>query len=255
MKSKSIKILIGLVGVVVLYQGAKWGYGEAAQAYFNYRCEQDAGEFIYRTVEDVEGVFQMRPREKGEYFSRLRRGDLMEDPYGHTNREAKSPWYMFLQYPNKPTYSFFESTLEPDFKEYELRKHMSPFIERPNKTGEPYWIYKISAIRRENSSKSFRTMLNASQTSKLRSQYGFTWQQVQNNGDKFFGVIGGELIVKELATDEILAVRRGFFFWPPWSKRGGICPKGKTENLIFNFISKVLIPSNFNDSEVDEYEF
>ena len=255
MKSKTMKFLIGLIGVVVLYQGAKWGWGETAQAYFNYRCEQDAGEFIYRTVEDVEGVFQMRPREQGEYFSRLRRGDLMEDPYGHTNTEAQRPWTLFLRHPSKPTYHFFETSQAPDLQEYDLGVSTREFSKRPEPAGQPYWRMTYDGLRRRVKSDLYWTMLRPEQVSEIKSQYGFTWRQVRNRWDKYFGIIGGELIIKKLDTDETLGIRRGFFFWPSWSKRGGICPKRKHDYITVEFVSKVLKPAPFDDSFLKEKEY
>ena len=237
--------------LIALYPAGKWIWGETAEAYFNHRCGQDSGEFIYRTVDNVKGVFQMRPRDPREYFSRLRKGDLMEDPYGHTNREAQRPWYLFLRYPKPGSYSFFETEKGIDLKKYDLYLK-DKFSSRPVYTGEKYWIYKIYGITRSKSGRSYRRVLSAQQTSELKSKYGFTWRQFQNERDSFFGVIGGELIVKELATNETLGVRRGYFSWPPWSKRGGICPKRKHDNITYEFVSKVLRPAPFDDSALVE---
>lgn len=253
MKSKTMKIFIGLIGVVVLYQGAKWGWGEASKAYFNYRCEQDAGEFIYRTVENVEGVFQMRPREQRDYITSLRNGDLLEDPYGHTNREAQRPWYLFLRYPKEVSYSYFETEKGVNLKEYDLRLHKK-FSSRPVYTGERYWRYEIDHVIRSKSSNSYGRILKTKQISQLKSQYGFTWHQFQNNWDRLFEVYGGELIVKELATDETLGVRRGYFIYTTWPELMGGCPKRKHEDITFEFVSKVLKPAPFDGGLIKEKE-
>src|SRR4051812_17787766 len=50
--------------------------------YFEHLCETEAGEFIYRTVDNVEGVYQMRPRDPADYFDRMSKGDVPDDPYG-----------------------------------------------------------------------------------------------------------------------------------------------------------------------------
>lgn len=255
MKSKTMKIFIGLIGVVVLYQGAKWGWGEASKAYFNYRCEQDAGGFIYRTVENVEGVFQMRPREQRDYITSLRNGNLLEDPYGHTDKEAQRSWDLFLPKPNERAYSFFESTQGPELKKYDLYKEIMTISERPIYTGEPYWRYTYHGLRREYKGENYWTMHEAKQVSELKSQYGFTWRQFQNNWDIVFKVYGGELIVKELATDETLGVRRGYFIYSNWPKLMGGCPKRKHHDIAFEFVSKVLIPAPFDGSNLEEKDY
>jgi len=254
MKSKTLKILIGLIGVVVLYQGAKWGWGEASKAYFNYRCEQDGGEFIYRTVENVEGVFQMRPREQRDYITSLRNGNLLEDPYGHTDKEAQRPWHLFLRYPKggRPTYTYFESVVAPDLENFDIGFGKEHFVKKPEYKGEPYWIYTFDSLTRSRSGLSYGKVLSVEQAPELKSKYGFTWQQIQNRWDNLFGVYGGELLVKELATDEILGVRRGYFIYTTWPKLMGGCPKGKHHDITFEFVSKVLKPAPYDDSILKE---
>lgn len=239
MKSKTLKILIGLVGVVVLYHGAKWGYGEAAETYFNYRCEKDAGEFIYRTVENVEGLYQMRLRDPRDYFDRMRKGDIPEDPYGHTNIEAQKPWQLFVSNPGIK-YKYFETTKGPDLKQHDLYKHLR-FAERPIYTGEKFWRYELSDTPYDAGE--YLIYREANQVSELKSKYGFTWKGIRNQLDRIFGVWGGEITIKELANNEDLGVKRGFVLVNKFAGKGGICPRDKKDGFfIYDFISKVLKP-------------
>jgi hypothetical protein len=49
------------------------------------------------------------------------------------------------------------------------------------------------------------------QVKELKSRYGFTWWGIERSPkDRELGIAGGELIVLDLQTNEILAVRRGF---------------------------------------------
>lgn len=240
MKPKTIKILIGLVVVVVLYQGAKWAYGEAAEAYFNYRCENDAGEFIYRTVENVEGLYQMRLRDPRYMIDRLRKGDIPEDPYGHTDWESQRPWEMFIgESENK--YQYYETTKGPDLKQHDLYEHLR-FAERPIYTGEKYWKYSLRDLPNANTVIGIKIKTYAEQSSVIGSKYGFTWQEVRGFWDKLFGIWGGELIVKELDTDEVLGLRKGYFFINKFKHKAGQCPKGKDHDSTYKFVSKVLKP-------------
>ena len=84
--------------------------GFIGRAYFNHLCEKEAGEFIYKTVDNVEGLYQMRPRDPRDYFDRLSHGDIPEDPYGHTNVEAQAPQVLFVS-PPFVGYLFFENDL------------------------------------------------------------------------------------------------------------------------------------------------
>ena len=38
--------------------------GMTPEQYFDHLCKTEAGEFIYKTVENVEGLYKMRPRER-----------------------------------------------------------------------------------------------------------------------------------------------------------------------------------------------
>ena len=53
----------------------------SAKKYFEYLCDKEAGQFIYRTVEGVDSVFQMRPRLIATDLELADRY-VMPDPYG-----------------------------------------------------------------------------------------------------------------------------------------------------------------------------
>ena len=48
------------------------------------------------------------------------------------------------------------------------------------------------------------------QVKDLKSRYGFTWRGIMRPHDRELGIVGGELIVMDVHTFEILAVRRGY---------------------------------------------
>jgi len=241
------KILIGFVALIVMYAIGRWSYGEISYAYFEHKCEKDAGEFIYRTVENVEGLFQIRPRDPRDYFSRLRKGDIPEDPFGHTNTEAQRPWLLFVRNPSKGRYQFFESIKGPDLKSYDARRHKE-FEPKPVYTGEKYWLYERAG------SSQYGSIYLAEQTSELRSRYGFTWREMRDRWDELLGVYGGELIIKELDTDEVLGIRRGYVMINKYSRKGGMCPKIKNDNTTYYFLKKVLIPLESVLQEEEENE-
>ena len=75
-----------LGGVVLVLLFTPFFHRWAGDLYFDYLCKHEAGEFIYRTVDNVEGILQMRPRDGSkDYFDRMAVGDIPEDPWGHTN--------------------------------------------------------------------------------------------------------------------------------------------------------------------------
>ena len=45
---------------------------------------------------------------------------------------------------------------------------------------------------------------------KLSARYGYTWRGLKRERDREFGVAGGDVLIYDLKTKEVLAVRRQF---------------------------------------------
>ena len=93
---------------------------------------------------------------------------------------------------------------------------------------------------------------------KLKSQYGFTWRGIKRPFDREHGIAGGELVVVNLQTNEILGIRRGFIYsdiknrahevnWDAWY----VCPTlkdrpgwPKRDDFSYWFVSKIVNPLN-----------
>jgi hypothetical protein len=197
--------------------------------YFDHLCETEAGEFIYKTVDNVEGLYQMRPRDPRDYFDRMRAGDVPEDPFGHTNTEAQHPQFLFVGPPSK-AYHFFENDLptnEPN------SVPLGPTVRGATEPNAKYRRYHGRDYRNE------RPMIE-DHVASLQSRYGFTWRGVYHEYDSLFGIYGGETLVVDLQSNEVLARRRGFIFR---NSGGGICPAGKTDQSLYQLISRALIPA------------
>tara|TARA_R110002096_G_scaffold362410_1_gene555529 strand:- start:4193 stop:4942 length:750 start_codon:yes stop_codon:yes gene_type:complete len=241
---KAFLVVAVLVGA--LYAG-RLVWGEVAYWYFQYKCNTQAGEFIHKTVENVEGVYQMRLRDPRDYIDRMRRGDIPEDPFGHTNVEAQEPWTMFVGVRPEYSYRFFETTLPP--RESLQRTRNFRFENDPNYTGEKYWRYRRLHDSNEDAE---HNNMTAEQTSVIESDYGFTWREIRNRWDRLFNVYGGELAVVEFANKEELAIRRGFVLFSKFGKRTGICPRDKAHFITAIFLRKVLIPAaNYDNKSLE----
>jgi len=229
-------IFIVPLGIYLFNSYEKKRYTEESEAYFQQKCEKDAGEFIYRTVENVEGLYQMRPRDPRDYFTRLRSGDLPEDPYGHTNYEARRVEALFLnpKPKNAPRYKYFESTKAPNT---DRRFPTMPYLNEPVVTGEKYWRYTLFG-HDENGAEIF----TAEQSTNLKSSYGFTWKEIRDDRDKLLGVWEGNLIVMNLNSNEVLGIKRGFFYVNLFTKEIHLCPRDKSSTMTYDFISKVIKP-------------
>jgi len=194
--------------------------GMTSDAYFNELC-REAGEFIFSTVNDVEGVMQVRPR-KIAVYEMLEHLYAMEDPYGYREWEARNP-ELFYVGPN--AYRFFE---------------------KPIKDDEPF-----AAVSRYSGydGKDRKTMQKEVQV-RPSSRYGVIWRGIARANDREMGIAGGELIVVELNTMQVLGVKRGFAYTgdtypaPIVLWRGASVCAGENAALFASreFVKKVLIP-------------
>jgi hypothetical protein len=206
--------------------------GMTPQEYFEHLCKTEAGEFIYKTVENVEGIYMMRPRNQATDYHQEHLYAL-EDPFGYRDWEAEMPEKIFV----RPTrYFFFEKPL--------------PSSSQKGAQGEKYARYSglddkdpISMVEEH--------------TLEHKSRYGYTWRGVSRAHDRELGIAGGELIILNLQTNEILAVRRGFIrsgciqnTTGIWWLNGQVCSK-EAGRLFYTqeFISNVLRPKNVRTEE------
>jgi len=173
-----------------------WGRTTSSE-YFKHLCEVEAGEFVYKTVEDVEGIYQMRPRQEAISYKEMQDRYAMEDPYGYIRWEARNPHTLFA---NRKGYKYFESKKAPDWKR--LERHGEKYLaNEPVDQGMKYWRYWPDDSFEQS---------NAKNVNSLDSRYGFTWRGIKRPHDRENGIAGGELIILDLVTNEVLAVRRGF---------------------------------------------
>ena len=186
--------------------------------YFNHLCKTEAGEFIYKTVENVEGLYMMRPRSKVNYEHLHLYA--FEDPYGF---EASEGFYVGPQ-----GYSY-----------YEVPENVSTNQEHKYSRYFGYDGHKMETLQRIHDSS-------------RKSRYGYIWRGLIRPHDRELGIGGGEVIVLDLDTKEVLGVHRGYVKFEidekaglsnaGWRKRcPSVQPKGGPYG---HFILKVLKPGS-----------
>jgi len=213
--------------------------GMTPEQYFDHLCKTEAGEFIYKTVENVEGLYMMRPR-KRTTDDELEHLYALEDPYGHTTDESYLVQDVYVQ-PATGRYQFLEMPLSSSVREKErYRRYYRDEHAHPGRKFQ-------TAI---NGQGVFVPYIVAEGTaSDIKSRYGYTWRGISRLHDRELGIAGGELIVLDVKTNEVLAVRRGYMrtgfvrnnLTGVWWMTGPSCPNRGT-NLTFKFIQKVLKP-------------
>ncbi|MGE0383663.1 MAG: hypothetical protein AB7Q97_02980 [Gammaproteobacteria bacterium] len=226
------------------YKRGFLGLGRTSgEAYFRHLCETEAGEFIYRKVSGVEGIYQMRPRRRAT-VEELRDRYRMEDPYGYTLGEAVSAPEIYVN-PPWANYRYLVSPVSPS-RFPSVRMESVP--ETTNDRGE-LWRYARSI---EN------TRFSATRVEKSHARYAYIWRGIRRAYDRENRIAGGEVLVVDAETNEVLGVRRGFaragisglrpglLDW----ERATVCPEyqrmGRTlsKDLDFNywFFEKVIAP-------------
>ncbi len=228
-------------------------------AYFDHLCKTEAGEFIYKTVDKVDGLYQMRPMPR-------RSTPLMQDRYGFedpadwSQREADGSPTLFIGGPGNG-FIFFESPRHPkdSVNEVNFKRWVVNSWDKPEPP--PYWKYHDYDYTNS------RIGPTADPEATISARYGYTWRGIRRERDREFGIAGGELMVLDLQTNEVLAVRRSFaiakiydlgkrvdwefaYFCPDTMRPDG--KKRLVDKMFypFSFISEVLRPINHDGSKM-----
>jgi len=222
--------------------------GMSAPEYFKALCDSEAGQFIYRTVDDVEGVYQVRPRFKATDYQ-LQDPNVLEDPYHYNLAEPKSRGISFLGPGN---YSYWESSL------YEPKDRWSRSAEDGSESLQDKPSYKDRFIlyERHNGKESGSTSKRYEKT--LTSRFGYVWRGITRPNDRENYIAGGELAIVDLQSSEILAIWRGFARsrmnkrHQAWWLGSQTCPMTGTDGTdMVNFIKQVLRPVGADESKKD----
>jgi hypothetical protein len=217
--------------------------GMTPEQYFDHLCKNEAGEFIYRTVEDVQGLYQMRPRESAKDDYLLEHLYAMEDPYGLAVGVRDSPQDYFVQ-PAIGKYQYVEIPLLATSKITEDSKYRRYYRDEKAHPGSKL----PTAINGQFTQVPYVVAMAAVPT--LQSRYGYTWRGITRPHDRELGIVGGELIILDLQTNEVLAVRRSFVrsgyiqnnLTGVWWLTAGKCSK-ESLKMDAQFINEVLKPA------------
>jgi hypothetical protein len=220
--------------------------GMTSKEYFDALCKAEAGEFIYRTIENVEGIYQIRPRVRLTGYE-LRDRFVLEDPYDYSDAEVEQAAFRYV---GPDGYQFFESPrVTPARPSYDLKYYDVSFFVDPPAAAQ----LERYTLQPRSDSKVWGGVKKEFDTA-IKSRYGYSWREVKRPLDRELGVVGGELIVVDLTTNEVLGFRRGFahsgyvrnvkggFQW----EIAQMCPSAPNwtgGDLAPRFVKKVLTPA------------
>jgi hypothetical protein len=181
--------------------------------YFDHLCSTEAGEWIFRKVPKVEGFYFARPQSEPPT-------DVMTDPYG-----PEMPWIQrrfmltsdtpldqgawFIEQP-KSNYRFVEQPRRQTSWQADIKE---PFVRLFGYTREAVpipGVYGKAYDKRDWYDWRDKTPMQVIGIPTLTAKYGYTWRGLKRARDREHGIAGGELLIYDLQTKEVLAVRRQF---------------------------------------------
>lgn len=217
-----IVVLVSLLSACSTSNTADSGTLDSARFLFGQRCAT-AGEFIKRTVDDVEGVFllKLRPYEIN-YSDQFQ----LDDPYG---RDYIGSGYIesFLQAHHAlPTYTARakrKSLRESEQAGYafvdvwdaknEKRDRYTASVEQPGKSNPSYVLDY------------FRVVVASAPASGPSPRYGITYDDISTLEDRKHWIAGSSLKIIDLHVNEVIAERIGYMMDPGQGRtRGGRSP-------------------------------
>lgn len=212
------------------FQDAKESYQvwqlDRDRAYVNELCATQGGDKIYRTVDNVEGVLQMKPRPQ-ETDEMWRDQFGMPDPWGRAQGDGSGSLSRGLD----PAISLGKDGNGTG-------SHGYWFLEQ-RVVGSPQLLRRVASSKGETL-----------EVTKLRSRYGYLTEDISTRDMRKRWIAGGRIKIIDLQTNEVLAMRTGFFraagpFSPMrWEGASAyqnerICPQ---ESRLNSFLVTVLKP-------------
>jgi len=189
--------------------------GMTPREYWEALCKAEAGEFIFSTVSNVEGVYHARPRgwtTDNELMDRY----VLEDPYFASDILGTPALETELVQPYSGQYTFLESHVG-----------QSPTFARHERI-DPSNARKTYQTARDGKWLRVPFIVEEKRTPYVRSRYGFSWRGIHRGDDRLNGIAGSEFVVVDMQSGEILAFRRGFA-WDQskrrfWWRSAARCP-------------------------------
>ncbi|BCB27522.1 hypothetical protein SKTS_24080 [Sulfurimicrobium lacus] len=246
--------------------------GMDGKEYFDALCKAEAGEFIYRTVENVEGIHVIRPRARQEGDKGMDDRYVIEDPYANAYSDiATEPEFYFVG--PKRDIPIWSNSAKIDIAKIGRYRYIeSAAIASPPLTVQQSfydWSYATPmpegsiVARYYGYDTKERETMKKEYADKAMSRYGYTWRGISRPHDRELGVAGSELAAVDLTTGEILGIRRGFRFSATRDNRrvnwlrGSVCPNHAPIDpgpINGGFILKVLKPSQtiFEQKEMNK---
>ena len=161
--------------------------GMTSEEYFDHLCKTEAGEHVFKVVQNVEGLYLMRPTKRPS-------DDDLKDLYRLEAPEIERTFQLWDPRPDERAQTF----VAPPARLY-------GFIEEPSSSDGTGNFYVRSFGYRKGVSP-----MKSELVRELRSRYGLIWRGLRRPHDRELAIAGSEWIVLDLNTKEILAIQRNY---------------------------------------------
>lgn len=175
--------------------------------YFNHLCGTEAGERIFKKVQNVEGLYFARPQ--GTPTT-----DMLTDPLG-----PEMPWIqrIFLLKSDRNPLDQGGWLIQPPIYNYRFVEHPKRDVKWQAGIKEPYVrlfgytrVHALDQNGKPTETLNEKTPMQVVGIPALTARYGYTWRGLKRERDREFGIAGGEMLIYDLQSKEVLAVRRQF---------------------------------------------
>ena len=195
-----------------------------AQAMFAERCKT-AGERIYRTVDDVEGIYLLKIRPEGTNY-----GDQfkLDDPYGHDSSGDRyilnflrgfyhqRTDYPVLGAPPKIGYLYLEAIDQGDGRRYRYTGSVKDITHTDS-------ILMGGDGKRKFVTRDF--VFDKVPAPGSAPRYGVTYDDISTREEREYWIAGSSLKVIDLKTNEVIGERVGYMMdWAQGSRAGARSP-------------------------------
>jgi hypothetical protein len=184
----------------------------SSREYWEHLCRTEAGSFIFRTVDNVEGFLFMRP---------------MLTPTDDDIQDR----YLFEAAKLQASAQVRQSGAEPKDRPSSLRAWSFIVGSSPSRYLEQAFADGSGHVRVTTNDPTKLAVIT-NRIDRPQSRYGLIWRGLRRESDRELGISGSEWIILDLETKEILGVLRDYAWMPPvrnsptriYWLNAGLCP-------------------------------
>lgn len=201
-----------------------------AKSIFQERCKK-AGEFVYRTVENVDSVLLLKIRNSYNHSDQFR----MDDPYGHDSWGDEYIKSFFLEptlHANRYASAEMKEKIRRDYAGYRYVDAINPKdgsryrytggVKAVGKMDITAYNVQVELKRDPNYDLNiYAFVLDKIPAPDPVPRYGVTYEDISTQEERNYWVAGSSLKVIDLKTNEVMAERVGYMWDPGQGNNSG----------------------------------